>query len=81
MRTLFLVAIALAPCSLLADPKEELIKAIVEQCKVQQDEASKLATAGRTGTIVKYTLCQKSTVEIKEECTVVCEIKGAKIGQ
>jgi hypothetical protein len=63
-----------------ADPKEDLVKAVVDQCKLPRDKAEALATPGRTGTIVQFTLCISPTVEVGEGCKVTCKKQGSNIG-
>ncbi len=63
-----------------ADPKEDLVKAIVEQCKLPQDKAQSLATPGRTGSVVQFALCSSSPVDVGEGCKVVCKKQGSNIG-
>lgn len=65
---------------LLADPKEDLVKAVVDQCKLPKEKAEALATPGRTGTIVQFTLCISSTVDVGEGCKVTCKKQGSNIG-
>lgn len=64
----------------LADPKEDLVKAVVDQCKLPKEKAEALATPGRTGTIVQFTLCVSSTVDVGEGCKVTCKKQGSNIG-
>ncbi len=63
-----------------ADPKEDLVKAVVDQCKLPKEKAESLATPGRTGTIVQFTLCISSTVDVGEGCKVTCKKQGSNIG-
>ncbi len=63
-----------------ADPKEDLVKAIVDQCKLPPEKAQSLATPGRTGTVVQFTLCNASPVDVGEGCKVVCKKPGSNIG-
>lgn len=63
-----------------ADPKEDLVKAIVDQCKLPKDKAESLATSGRTGTVVQFTICSASPIEIGEGCKVTCKKQGSNIG-
>ncbi len=63
-----------------ADPKEDLVKAVVDQCKVAPDKAQSMATPGRTGTIVQFTLCVSSPVDVGDGCKVVCKKPGSNIG-
>ncbi len=65
---------------LYADPKEDLVKAVVDQCKLPKEKAEALATPGRTGTIVQFTLCISSTVDVGEGCKVTCKKQGSNIG-
>jgi hypothetical protein len=64
----------------MADPKEDLVKAIVDQCKLPKEKAESLATPGRTGTVVQFTVCSSSPVEIGEGCKVTCKKSGSNIG-
>ncbi len=65
---------------LYADPKEDLVKAVVDQCKLPKEKAEALATPGRTGTIVQFTLCISSTIDVGEGCKVTCKKQGSNIG-
>ena len=65
---------------LLADPKEDFVKAVVDQCKLPKEKADALATPGRTGTIVQFTLCISSSVDVGEGCKVTCKKQGSNIG-
>lgn len=64
----------------LADHKEDFVKAVVDQCKLPKEKAESLATSGRAGTIVQYTLCVTSAVDVGEGCKVTCKKQGSNIG-
>ncbi len=63
-----------------ADPKGELVKAIVDQCKLPKEKAESLATPGRTGTTVQFTVCASSPIDVGEGCKVTCKKQGSNIG-
>lgn len=63
-----------------ADPKEDFVKAVVDQCKLPKERAEGLATPGRTGTIVQFTLCISSNIDVGEGCKVTCKKQGSNIG-
>lgn len=63
-----------------ADPKEDLVKAIVDQWGLPKDKADQLATPGPTGTIVQFSICSASSIEIGEGCKVTCKKLGSNIG-
>ncbi len=80
-RVPWLLALLFLPLGALrADPKEDLVKAVVDQCKLPKEKAEALATPGRTGTIVQFTLCISSTVDVGEGCKVTCKKQGSNIG-
>lgn len=82
MRFLVLLGVGLGflGSTAIADPKEDLVKAIVDQCKLPPEKAQSLATPGRTGTVVQFTLCNASPVDVGEGCKVVCKKQGSNIG-
>ena len=87
MNRLPLLALAILIClsnvpSAFAGPKEEFIKAVVEQksCKLPPEKAEELATPGRTGNIVKFTNCAEATIDLGGGCKITCTKSGATIG-
>lgn len=80
LRQLALIACCFSSSLALADPKEDFVKAVVDQCKVAKEKAEALATPGRTGTIVQFTLCVSSTIDVGDGCKVTCKKQGSNIG-
>ena len=65
-----------------AGPREEFIREVVAQCKnVDKKKAEKLATPGRTGTVVQFKLCANAEVELDNGCVVECSKDSSKLGQ
>jgi hypothetical protein len=62
------------------DPKEDFVNAVVKQCKKSKDDAEKLVTPGRTGTVVQFQLCSSPTVDVSGDCKLTCSKGGATIG-
>jgi hypothetical protein len=69
-RSWLLLCGLLAADTLHADPKEDLIKALMEQCKLPRDKALPLATQGRT---VQFVLCISPSVDVGNGCRVSCQ--------
>lgn len=80
MRILSLMLAIVISQTLVADPKEDFVKAAMTQCKVSKEKAEELATSGRTGSIVQYSLCVSSNVEAADNCKVTCKKQGSNIG-
>ncbi len=70
----------LTPLSAFASPKEDFVKAVVDQCQLPEDKAEKLATTGRTGTIVLYLHCASPQFRIGEGCVLSCKKQSNHIG-
>ena len=66
--------------SIFAGQKEDLVSAIVKQCKLSEADAEKLLTPGRTGNIVQFSICAKSPQDISDTCKVFCSKDNAAIG-
>ena len=62
------------------DPKGDFVQAVVSQCKKSADEAAKLATPGRTGTVAQFQLCSSPTVDVGDGCKIACTKSGSSIG-
>lgn len=68
------------PFGVSANPKEEFVKAVVEQCQLPKDKAEEMATMGRTGTIVLYLHCVNPQLKIGEDCVLSCKKQSNHIG-
>lgn len=79
-KLMLMVASVLFSSLAIADPKEDFVKTVVDQCKLPKDKAESLATPGRTGTIVQFTLCISSSIDVGEGCKVTCKKQGSNIG-
>lgn len=80
MRLWVLLLISLPAATAYSDPKEDFVKAVETQCKMPRDQAEKLATTGRTGTIAQYRICASPALELSDRCTVRCTKEGNNIG-
>lgn len=80
MRVLILSFLLAASTSSFAGAKDDFIAAAAKQCGVSKDEAKKLATGGRTGTVIKFRLCLEPELELANGCKMTCQKAGSKIG-
>lgn len=74
-----LVSLTAAP-SAFAGAKEDFVDAVVKQCAKAKEKAEELATPGRTGNIVKFSMCTEATVDVGDGCKVTCTKAGSTIG-
>ncbi|WP_141731759.1 hypothetical protein [Oligoflexus tunisiensis] len=56
------------------------MKAVVEQCQLPKEKAEKLATTGRTGTIVLFIHCVNPQFKISDDCVLSCKKQSNHIG-
>ncbi|MDB9787035.1 hypothetical protein OAB57_02930 [Bacteriovoracaceae bacterium] len=63
-----------------ASAKSVFVDAVVAQCKLSAADATKLATPGRTGTVVQFKLCITPTIEAGGDCRLNCNREGSVIG-
>lgn len=80
MRTLLASTLLVASSWAWAGPKEDFVDAVTKQCGKSAADAEKLATPGRTGTVVQYSTCASPTVDAGEGCTLKCTKSGSSIG-
>lgn len=76
-----ILGILLFPLSLQGSAKTDFIKAAIEQCKIDEKAAKKLATPGRVGNVFKYRMCLENPLRTNGKCTITCVNRGAKIGK
>ncbi|SMF83051.1 hypothetical protein [Pseudobacteriovorax antillogorgiicola] len=81
MRVLLLSFLVAASSSALAGAKDDFIAAAEKQCGVSKDEAAKLATGGRTGSVIKFKLCLEPEQTLSNGCKLRCTKSGSKIGK
>ena len=62
-----------------ASPKETFVKSVVKQCKISKEEAMKLVSPGRTGTVITFKLCPQKTMTLKNGCIITCGKEGASL--
>lgn len=65
--------------SVYAGAKEDFIKAVKAQCGKSEEEASKLATPGRAGNVMKLKSCTTDSITVGD-CTLNCKDASASIG-
>lgn len=63
-----------------AGAKDDFIAAVTKQCGVPKPQAKKLATGGRTGTVIKFKLCLEPEQKLSNGCNLRCSKAGSKIG-
>lgn len=80
MKWILVFLLALSSFSAFAGAKEDFVKAVVDQCKKSADDAEKMATPGRTGTVIQFKLCQSSPVDAGEGCKLTCTKDGSNLG-
>ncbi|MDO9183911.1 MAG: hypothetical protein Q7U04_15960 [Bacteriovorax sp.] len=66
--------------SAFAGAKEDFVDAVVKQCAKAKDKAEELATPGRTGNIVKFSMCAEPSIDLGDGCKVTCVKSGSTIG-
>jgi hypothetical protein len=66
--------------SAFAGAKDDFIDAVVKQCGKPKEKAEELATPGRAGNVVKFTVCAESSIDIGDGCKVTCSKSGSTIG-
>lgn len=61
--------------------KDDFINKIVEECGKTKEQATELATPGRSGNVVKLKLCPGSPLTISDDCKIKCSSqKGNVVG-
>lgn len=80
MKLILVFLLALSSFSVFAGAKEDFVKAVTEQCKKSADDAEKMATPGRTGSVIQYKLCQTNPVDVGEGCKLTCTKDGSNLG-
>ena len=80
MKVLVLSFLIAASTSALGGAKDDFIAAAEKQCGVSKDEAKKLATGGRTGTVIRFKLCLEPEQSLANGCILKCTKSGSKIG-
>lgn len=79
-RKLLLLVVALGSMSAFAGAKEDFVAAVAAQCPAVQAKAEELATPGRTGNVVRFSMCAESPMDIGEGCKLTCNKSSATIG-
>lgn len=80
MAKLFIVLGLLGSFQAHAGMKEDFIDAVVKQCSLSKEKAEELATPGRTGNVVKFTVCSEASIDVGGGCKVTCTKSGSTIG-
>ncbi len=80
MAKLFLCIVLLGSFQARAGMKEDFIDAVVKQCGLAKEKAEEFATPGRTGNVVKFTVCSEATLDVGGGCKVTCTKSGSTIG-
>jgi len=62
-----------------AGPKEDFIDQVVKQCSKSTADAEALCTPGRTGTVMRYSLCTEGTFDAGGGCTLKCTSKSGNV--
>lgn len=80
MAKVFLFLGLLGSFSAQAGMKEDFIDAVVKQCSLSKEKAEELATPGRTGNVVKFTVCSEASIDVGGGCKITCTKSGSTIG-
>jgi hypothetical protein len=62
-----------------AGAKDDFIQAVKVQCGKTAEDAKKMATPGRTGSVMKFRTCSSDSITI-EGCTLSCKNASSSIG-
>ena len=79
MKKLILVISLLSATSIYAGAKDDFISAVISQCGKSKDEASALATPGRSGNVIKLKTCTSSSITVGD-CKLKCTDASSSIG-
>ncbi len=63
-----------------AGMKEDFVEAVKKQCSLDQAKSEELATPGRTGNVIKFSVCAETPVDLGNGCKVSCTKSGSTIG-
>ena len=80
MVRLILLASLLISGTASAGMKEDFVDAVVKQCSLDKTKAEELATPGRTGNVIKYSVCAEASLDLGGGCKVTCSKSGSTIG-
>mgnify|MGYP003687646881 CR=1 FL=1 len=80
MKVLLVSFLLAASSAAFAGAKDDFIAAAEKQCGVSKADAKKLATGGRTGTVIKFKLCLEPEQTLSSGCVIRCTKAGSKIG-
>lgn len=73
MKVLLMIPLlAFANVSFSSSIKDAFVSKVMKECSLSKDAASKLATPGRTGNVVKLKLCPQNPVKLSDSCKVSC---------
>lgn len=78
-KLLFILGL-LGSLSAQAGMKEDFIDAVVKQCALTKEKAEEFATPGRTGNVVKFTVCSEASLDVGSGCKITCTKSGSTIG-
>lgn len=75
LMTLLLVVASVAH----AGPKEDFVAAVKKYCGKSDADAEKMATPGRSGTVMQWKTCSAASIDI-EGCKLPCKDASSSIG-
>lgn len=76
---LFSTLLLIAVPSAYAGPKEDFVAAVKKHCGKSDADAEKMATPGRSGTVMQWKTCSAASIEI-EGCKLPCKDASSSIG-
>jgi hypothetical protein len=79
MQRLLLLALLIFSTAAFSSSREQFVTAVVKQCKVTKEEAQKLATPGRMGTVVRFKICPQKNMTLENGCVLTCKSEGAEL--
>lgn len=80
MKIALFVSFLVLSCTSFAGVKEDFTDAVVKQCKKSLSEAETLATPGRAGNIIKFSVCTSGQLDVGGGCLLTCSDKSSSIG-
>jgi hypothetical protein len=75
-----LIFLLVGACSVcFAGRKSDFIQKVQKTCKLDEKSASKLATPGRQGNVIKLSLCSTNPVDLGANCKVKCSTSSGNV--
>ena len=79
MKVFLLLTILLVSSYAQASRKTDFVTAVRSQCGKSEADATKFATPGRSGSVMKFVLCASLKIVISGDCIIKCSKNSGNV--